>query len=117
MVGGGAGTLPLSEHRPWPVTVVLPCSIAPNPPAEISLPSSTLSEAAYLACPAMEVSPVVLTQGTIHSGRLLIKTMCGVAGPAGGSSGNQAWPGACGYKGWGKGPVTHRPIMLRAPWD
>lgn len=52
-------------------------------------------------------------QGTIHSGRLLIKTMCGVAGPAGGSSGNQAWPGACGYKGWGKGLVTHRSIGLR----
>lgn len=49
----------------------------------------------------MEVSPVALVQGTIHSGRLLIKTMCGVAGPAGGSSGNQAWLGACGYKGWG----------------
>lgn len=91
-------------------TVALPQSPSP---AEVSL-HSTLPEAAYLACPALEVSPVALAQGTIHSVRLLIKTMCGVAGPAGGSSGNQAWPGACGSKGWGKGPVTHRPIRLSA---
>lgn len=82
---------------------MLNCGIAPVPlPAEVSL-HSTLPEAAYLACPTTEVSPVVLAQGTIHSSRLLIKTMCGVAGPAGGSSGNQAWPGACDYKGWGGG--------------
>ena len=85
-----------------PSTVTLtPSQLPQSPsPAEVSL-HFTLPEAAYLACPTMEVSPVALVQGTIHSGRLLIKTMCGVAGPAGGSSGNQAWLGACGYKGWG----------------
>lgn len=88
----------------------------PPSSAEVSL-HSTLLEAAYLACPAMEVSPVACAQGTIHSGRLLIKTMCGVAGPAGGGSGNGAWPGACGYKGWGKGLVTHRSIRLRVHGD
>lgn len=88
----------------------------PPSSAEVSL-HSTLLEAAYLACPAVEVSPVACAQGTIHSGRLLIKTMCGVAGPAGGDSGNQAWPGACGYKGWGKGLVTHRSIRLRVHGD
>lgn len=54
---------------------------------------------------------MALTQGTIHSARLLIKTMCGVAGPAGGSSGNQAWPGAWGSEGWGEGagdPQAHQ---------
>lgn len=96
----GWGFSPLSEHRPWLVHVVWNCGIAPVPlPAEVSL-HSTLPETAYLVCPATEVSPMVLAQGTIHSSRLLIKTMCSVAGPAGGSSGNQAWPGACDYKRW-----------------
>lgn len=44
----------------------------------------------------VEVSPAALSQGTIHPGRLLIETMCGAAGQGGGSSGSQAWPGACG---------------------
>jgi hypothetical protein len=58
----------------------------------------------HLVLPAIEVSPVALAQGTIHPGGLLIKTMCGVAGQGGGSSGSQAWPVACGlWEGWRKG--------------
>ena len=50
-----------------------------------------------------EVSPAVLSQGTIHPSRLLIETMCSAAGQGGGSSGSQAWPGACGcWEDWGR---------------
>lgn len=97
-MGGEAGTSPLCLNTGPGSSLLCPVALPQSPsPAEVSL-HSTLPEAAYLACPAKEVSPVALAQGTIHSARLLIKTTCGVAGPAGGSSGNQAWPGA-----WGSG--------------
>lgn len=56
---------------------------------------------------------MAFSQGAIHPGGLLIKTMCGVAGQGGGSSGSQAWPTAYGLWGVGEGGLlTHRSTRL-----
>lgn len=92
--GAGLGLHPTPRPaHPGPGSQRRCCAARPAPPP----PGSPLSLPPR-GCPTVEVSPVALSQGTIHPGGLLIKTMCGVAGQGGGSSGSQAWPGACGLR-------------------
>lgn len=100
---GRVSTRFFSVHRPWLITVVLSLPHSPSPtrgPLTLLPPQG---------CPpgpsCAEVSPAVLSQGAIHPGGLLIETMCAGArqGHGGGSSGSQAWPGACGcWEDWGR---------------
>lgn len=97
-----------------PGTVMLSCPSA-HPPPEVPSPSSLPGVPTWpVLC---EVSPAALSQGTIHPGGLLIETMCGAAGQGGGSSGSQAWPGACGPGRTGPGvQLTHRLAGLGGDW-
>lgn len=81
-------------HAPHPQVPLHSCLPKPVPPG----------------CPVLGEPCGALTRH--HSSRrLLIETMCGAAGQGGGSSGSQAWPGACGpWEDWGR--RSHQPPGL-----